>query len=137
MQAPRERIFETAADLSRWPEILPHYRYIEYLERGVDRHVVRMACVRDGIPLAWVSEEVIDRAAGEVRFTHLRAWTKGMKVVWTFTPTAEGVLVDIKHDLRFRIALLAPLAERIIGGFFIENVANKTLRAMKKHLEAP
>ena len=36
MHAPRMAIFETAANLELWPKILPHYRYIRYLERGDD-----------------------------------------------------------------------------------------------------
>jgi hypothetical protein len=36
MQAPKEAIFETAANLELWPKILPHYRYITYLQRGRD-----------------------------------------------------------------------------------------------------
>src|SRR5882757_8876471 len=118
MNAPRMRIFETAANLEDWPRLLPHYRYIKYLERGPERNVVEMAAVRDGIPIAWLSEQIIDRANVQVRFTHLRAWTKGMQVVWTFRETPAGVLVEIQHHLKFRFAPLAPLAERIIGGFF-------------------
>lgn len=136
MQAPREKIFETAADLEQWPRILPHYRYIRYLERGPERNVVEMAAVRSGIPISWTSEEVIDRDRMEVRFHHLKAFTRGMDVVWTFTDTPAGVLVQIKHEMRFRIPALAPLAEPIIGGFFIHHVANLTLRAMKAHLES-
>ena len=135
MRAPRERIFETAADLARWPDILPHYRYIHYFEKSPVRNVVKMAATRSGIPIAWTSEQIIDRDALEVRFTHLRAWTKGMRVVWTFTDTPDGVRVEIVHDLVFRWPLLAPLAEKIIGGFFIDVVANKTLHAMKNYLE--
>ena len=135
MQAPRELIFETAADLELWPRILPHYRYIRYLERGPDRNVVEMAAVRSGIPISWTSEEVIDRERMEVRFHHLKAFTRGMDVVWTFTETPAGVLVEINHDMRFRIPALAPIAEPIIGSFFIHHVANQTLHAMKTHLE--
>lgn len=135
IRAPKERIFETAADLSQWPRILPHYRYIDYLERGNDRHIVKMACYRTGIPIAWTSEEIIDRERLEVRFHHLKAFTKGMDVVWTFTDTNDGVRVDILHDLRFRIPLLAPIAEPIIGGFFISYIASQTLHHMKLHLE--
>jgi Na+/glutamate symporter len=58
-----------------------------------------------------------------------------MRVVWTFKDTPAGVLVEIMHTLRFRVAALAPLAEPIIGGFFVHHVANQTLRAMKEHLE--
>ena len=34
MHVPPAKIFETAADLEGWPRILPHYRYIRFLERG-------------------------------------------------------------------------------------------------------
>ena len=135
MHAPKERIFETAANLELWPKILPHYRYIKYLERSPHRNVVVMAAKRSGIPIAWTSEQIIDRERLEVRFNHLKAFTKGMRVIWTFTDTPAGVLVEILHELRFRIRLLAPIAEQIIGGFFISAVANKTLRCMKAHLE--
>ena len=135
MRAPRAEIFETAADLSRWPEILPHYRYIRYFERSPERNVVKMAAVRSGIPISWVSEQWIDRERLQVRFRHLRAFTKGMEVVWTFEETSDGVRVSILHDLEFRVRALAPIADRIIGGFFIGHIAGRTLECMKKHVE--
>jgi uncharacterized membrane protein len=136
IRAPKQRIFEVTSDLSRWPELLPHYRYITYLERGNDRHVVKMAAHRDGIPISWVSEQIIDRERIEIRFHHLRAFTKGMEVVWTYDETPDGTEVRIVHDLNFRIPALSFLAEPIIGGFFIDNIANKTLREFKKYFEA-
>ncbi|CAN5512867.1 hypothetical protein BH20VER1_BH20VER1_03590 [soil metagenome] len=136
MQAPKQAIFETAANLELWPKILPHYRYIQYLERGENRNLVVMAATRTGIPISWTSEQVIDRDQLQVRFHHLKAFTKGMEVVWTFEDTPAGVLVKIVHDLRFRVPALGPIAEPIIGGFFISHIAGKTLRCMKAHLEA-
>jgi hypothetical protein len=56
-------------------------------------------------------------------------------VVWTFNDTAEGVVVEISHELRFRLPLLAPIAEPIIGDFFIGHIANKTLHCMKAYVE--
>jgi hypothetical protein len=58
-----------------------------------------------------------------------------MRVIWTFKETPAGVLVEIMHALRFRVPQLAPIAEPIIGNFFIHHVANETLRAMKAHVE--
>lgn len=136
MHAPKELIFETTANLELWPKILPHYRYIHYLERSPERNLVVMAAKRSGIPIVWTSEEIIDHERMEVRFHHLKAFTKGMNVVWTFRETAGGVLVEIMHDMNFRIPLLAPLADPIIGNFFIHHVANKTLRCMKRYVEA-
>lgn len=136
MRAPKMSIFETAADLALWPKILPHYRYIRFLERGRDRNVVVMAATRSGIPISWTSEQIIDRDKVEIHFHHLKAWTKGMDVVWTFDETPDGVRVNIAHDLQYRIPPLAPLVDRIIGDFFIHNIANKTLRCMKAYVEA-
>jgi hypothetical protein len=135
MHAARAEIFQTATNLELWPKILPHYRYIKYLERGTDRNVVIMAATRSGIPISWMSEQVIDREKFEVRFYHLKAFTKGMFVVWSFKETPAGVLVEIAHDLNFRVAALAPLADPIIGDFFIHHIANRTLRCMKAYLE--
>ncbi len=136
IQAPKGAIFETAANLELWPKILPHYRYIRYLERGPERNVVVMAAVRSGIPIAWTSEQIIDREKLEVRFHHLKAFTKGMRVVWTFNETPAGVLVEIVHELQFRVPPLAPVADQVIGNFFIHHIASETLRHMKTHLEA-
>lgn len=136
MRASPMLVFETAADLELWPKILPHYRYIRYLERGPERNVVVMAARRSGIPISWTSEEIIDRKKMEVRFHHLKAMTKGMRVVWTFRQTPDGTHVEIAHDLQFRIPALAPVADLIIGNFFIHHVASKTLRCMKAYVEA-
>ncbi len=136
MHAPGAEIFETAANLELWPKILPHYRYIHYLERSPERNLVVMAATRSGIPISWTSEQIIDREKMEVRFHHLKALTKGMRVVWTFAETPAGVLVEIAHDLNFRVPALAPVADSIIGDFFIHPIANQTLQCMKAHLEA-
>jgi len=136
MHAPKMSIFETAANLELWPKILPHYRYIRYLERSPNRNVVVMAARRSGIPIKWTSEEIIDRERVEVRFHHLKAFTKGMNVVWTFDETPDGVRVAILHELNFRIPALAPIMNPMIGDFFIGNIANKTLRCMKQYVEA-
>jgi len=135
MRAPKISIFETAANLELWPKILPHYRYIRYLERSPNRNVVVMAATRSGIPISWTSEQIIDRNKVEIHFHHLKAFTKGMHVVWTFEEMPDGVLVKISHDLHFRISIFAPIVDLIIGDFFIHNIANKTLRCMKAYVE--
>ncbi len=72
----------------------------------------------------------------EIRFHHLKAFTKGMKVVWTFTPVNGGVEVRICHDLQSNIPLIGNLiADRIIGGFFIHHIATQTLTYLKAYVE--
>ena len=43
MRAPKISIFETAANLELWSEILPHYRYIRFVERSPNHNVVVIA----------------------------------------------------------------------------------------------
>jgi len=135
IKAPREQIFALVSDLSRWPELLPHYRYIQKTGSGEKGDIVIMAATRSGIPISWTSEYWTDENNLELHFLHLKKWTKGMKVVWTLTPTRDGTRVEIVHDMHFRVPILAWLAEPIIGRFFIENVANKTLATFKQYFE--
>src|SRR5438552_7871784 len=114
MRVSRKAIFLTAANLELWPKILPHYRYIRYLERSPDRNVVVMAATRSGIPISWTSEQIIDRDRLEIRFHHLKAFTKGMRVVWTFDERPEGGWGKMATDLKFRLKVLASLAAKTI-----------------------
>lgn len=134
IRAPLDAIFETTSDLAKWPEMLPHYRYVHFLERSGEKSVIVMAARRGVIPIAWVSELIVDREKKEVHFHHLRYWTKGMDVVWTYEEKGDGVLVTIRHDLRFRVPWLAFLMEPIIANF-IHAVAGRTLATFQTLLE--
>mgnify|MGYP002814280381 CR=1 FL=1 len=73
----------------------------------------------------------------EVRFHHLKAFTKGMVVDWTFKESSDGVEVKISHDLKPSIPLIGRLvAESIVGDFFIHYIASRTLYYMKVYLES-
>lgn len=138
IKAPIDKIFDLTSNLDNWVPNLPHYRSIEYLSRSADGNTneVRMACWRGSIPLAWVSRHEIKPAEREVWFTHLRAFTKDMVVVWRYEQQTEGVAVSITHDLNFRVRALAPLMNWLIGHHFIHPVATRTLATFKKLLEA-
>jgi ribosome-associated toxin RatA of RatAB toxin-antitoxin module len=135
IRAPRERIFETVRDLSTWPEILPHYRWVRFTGAASEHRIVQMAATCSGLPISWTSEYWTDEQQLELHFMHLKNWTKGMKVIWTLTPTRDGTRVEIVHDLKFRVPALAWLAEPIIGDFFVSQVAGKTLETFKAYLE--
>src|SRR5271163_900430 len=97
-----ETIFNTIADLARWPDFLPHYRYNRFLSPMPWGGIVKMSAVRTVIPTTWVSIYRIDTEKRQLHFEHIRSAmnaTKGMIVVWTFEETPEGVRVEITHDL--------------------------------------
>ena len=128
IDAPLPAVFALTADIERWPNILPHYRWIRVLERRGDALVVQMAAWRGWLPIRWTSR--FEATGGELRFQHLKAFTRSMEVNWTFTQTPDGVRVRISHELdRWYAGWLARL--------IIHPVATQTLACFKRHLERP
>ena len=138
MRGDLGRIVQLAADVERWPDLLPHYRWVTLLEGGGDRKVVEMAARRDRIPVKWraVQEIARDGPTPVIAYRHIRGVTKGMTVAWTFEPRADRVLVRIRHDFRPPWPLIGGLvADRVIGPWFVANIAGKTLATIKAIVE--
>ena len=133
MRAPIERIFPLAADVERWPQILPHYRYVRPVADPSGERRFAMGARRGPIPVSW---EAIQRPRPEERrieFVHTGGVTRGMWVAWRFAPVAEGTDVSIEHRLELRWPLIGELAARhIIGPQFIEAIAGRTLRRIRE-----
>src|SRR3712207_8729975 len=102
IRGPLERIVELAADVERWPELLPHYRWVTLLEGGGDRKAVEMAARRDRIPVKWRAVDEIrrDGPTPVIAYRHIPGVAKGMVVEWRFEPRGETVLGRIRHDFR-------------------------------------
>lgn len=143
--APFERVFSAASTVTRWPEILPHYRWVRLLDDGL----VEMAAWRPfgggaGLvkyPTWWVSQMTVDRPAGEIRYRHVQGITRGMEVVWRLMEVGggseAGVDVEIVHTwdgpawpLIGRLA-----ANLVIGPVFIHGIASRTLAGIKRTAE--
>jgi ribosome-associated toxin RatA of RatAB toxin-antitoxin module len=141
VHAPFTRVFAVASSVSRWPAILPHYRWVRFLDDGL----VEMAAWRPfgaiNFPTWWVSEMTIDRPAGEIRYRHVRGITREMQVVWRLVEDGEGseagVQVEIVHTWDGpRWPLIGRLAANlVIGPVFIHGIASRTLAGIKRAAE--
>ena len=139
MHGDLDRIVELAADVERWPVILPHYRWVTLLDGGGDRKVVEMAARRDWFPVKWRAVQEIRRDGPTPVITYRHIWgvTRGMTVAWTFERREDAVLVRIRHDFRPPWPLVGGLvAERVIGPRFVAYIAGMTLATIKAKVEA-
>lgn len=137
MRASPMTIYRLAAAVERWPELLPHYRWVTLLERNGNRKLVEMAATRDGFPVKWTALQELDPDTPAIRFRHVQGLTTGMEVEWRFERQGEETLVAIHHHLELRWPLIGRwAAESVIGPHFIDNIAGKTLRRMKALAEA-
>ena len=143
MRAPLDRVFAAAADVERWPALLPHYRWVRALEQRGDVRVVEMAAWRPFGPLRyptwWVSEMTVHPDRGSVRYRHIRGITSGMDVEWTCIPAGDGVDVTIVHQWSGPAwpLIRRPAAEWVIGPVFVRGIASRTLAGIARHVEEP
>ncbi len=139
MQGDLDRIVALASDVERWPDILPHYRWVTLLEGGGDRKVVEMAARRDRIPVKWRAVQEIHRDGPTpvMTYRHIAGVVKGMVVDWTFESQPDRVIVRIRHDFKPPWPIVGGfVADRIIGPQFIGNIAGKTLATIKGIVES-
>ena len=143
-RAPLRVVFPLAAEVDRWPEHLPHYRFVRFLERRSDGGgLVEMSANRPfgavEWPTWWTSLMTVRRpdaqAAPSVRFRHVRGVTAGMDVEWTFESrgqAAEHTLVRIVHVWNGpRWPLIGDFAAKhVIGPVFVHGIASRTLAGL-------
>jgi ribosome-associated toxin RatA of RatAB toxin-antitoxin module len=140
VRAPLETVFAVAADVERWPEHLPHYRYVRYRERRVGGGVVEMSANRPfGVvdwPTWWVSQMDMrphrDGADPVIRFRHIEGITTSMEVEWSFTRVTGGTHVTVLHLWNGPAwPLISSIAARqVIGPVFIHGIASRTLAGL-------
>lgn len=139
---PFDRLFDTAADIARWPEFLPHYRWVKVLERTAGDVRAEMAARHKGFPLWWRALQKPMKEEKKIRFTHIGGITRGMEVEWTFQEVgASGAgptwLVQIDHEFTPSWPTPGPwFAKHVIGNVFVHQVAGKTLRRLKEVIES-
>jgi len=145
IRASVDRVFQVASNVERWPDIFDHYRRVRFLDRRDGGGLVEMAAWRPFGPLRyparWVSEMIVDRAGGEIRYRHVRGITAGMNVVWRLDSRAEAgtdsVLVTIVHEWGGPAwpVIGALVADLVIGPVFIHGIAQRTLAGIKRLAE--
>ena len=146
VRSPSRAMFNLAADVERWPALLPHYRFVRFVERRSDGGgIVDMSANRPfGLfqwPTWWQSRMQVRAAtatsAGIIRFTHVQGVTRGMEVEWSFTDVSGGVHVRIVHvwDGPDIPVVGTPAASLVIGPVFVHGIASRTLAGLATHAE--
>jgi hypothetical protein len=148
VRATPAECFRFGADVERWPEWLPHYRWVRFQRHdGFGTGLVEMAARRAFGPLSWpvwwASEMTVDESRPVVRYVHVAGITTGMDVEWSFHPRTDGTtLIRIVHEWSDgpRWPIPGPLrrliGDQVIGPVFIHHVASRTLAGIARAVEA-
>lgn len=144
VQASGQAVFDLARDLSRWAELLPHYRRVTVQSRDGDRTIAQMVAVRRfgplPIPVTWQAEQwpdATDPTDLRLHFRHVGGVTRGMVVTWHIRPNGNGgATVTIDHDFSRRLPVVGPhLLPAIVDRYFTRHIAGLTLATFKRLAE--
>ena len=141
VRAPVARVFDAARNVERWPEWLPHYRWVRLAPGAGANTTVEMAAWRPfgpfNWPTWWTSEMWVDRSRPAVRYRHIRGITRGMDVEWSFSSDDGGTLVTIVHEWTGPGWPLIgrPAASWVIGPVFVHGIASRTLAGIARVVE--
>jgi len=139
--AAPDRVFQHAFQVERWPEILPHYRWVRMLDRRGDGGIVEMAANRPFGPLHWPtwwkSEMWVAPERREVRYRHVAGVTRGMDVLWSVEAEGTGTRATIVHEWTGPSWPLigAIAANLVIGPIFVSGIASRTLAGIRRAAE--
>lgn len=143
VRGPVSTMFDLVRDVQQWPALLPHYRWVRFVEAAGDGGgVVEMSANRPfGVlqwPTRWLSEmQVLDGPQPAVRFRHIGGITRGMEVEWRLEGRDGGTFVRLVHVWDGpRWPLIGALAATaVIGPVFVHGIASRTVAGLARAAE--
>jgi len=144
IRSPADVCFRVAADVERWPDLLPHYRWVRFREKqSFGQGIVEMAAWRRfpaGIsyPTWWVSEMRSNESEPAVYYRHIDGITRGMDVKWELNARGNDTFVRLIHtwDGPAWPLIRGVAADWVIGPHFVSAIAQKTLEGLARAAEA-
>lgn len=137
IHADLDSIYQVAADITRWPQMLPHYRWVTVLDEHDGCRTVEMAARRDWIPVKWISLLTVDPDRHRIFYEHIGGATRGMKVEWILAMEGGAVRATIIHEMSLTAPVVRSRIGRwIVGKYFVHYIAGRTLEKIKELAEA-
>jgi ribosome-associated toxin RatA of RatAB toxin-antitoxin module len=144
VRAPADLCFNVAADVERWPSILPHYRWVRFRDKqGFGTGIVEMSAWRPfpaGLryPTWWVSAMRVSEQEPAVYYKHIDGITRGMDVKWELQARGDDTFIRLFHtwDGPAWPLIRTIAASWVIGPHFVSAIAQRTLAGVARAAEA-
>jgi|SRR5665213_485951 len=137
IDAPWKRVFDAAARIEAWPELLAHYRWVTVGPWAGSERDVSMSASRSGFPCWWSARQRLEYSGKRIHYLHTRStFTQGMDVWWHLGPQGpKRTEVLLTHTMPSEGAMASFLRQAVVGSLFVHAVAEKTLIGLKRHVE--
>lgn len=130
-------VFKVSADFEQYPQFLPSVKKVQILERDGNKMIIKRTGVAGSKKeVSWKSEVEVKENEW-IKATQLEGPIPGMKVEWKFNDVSDGTRIIISHDFKYnKIPFIGELIGRTIVAKIVGQMADNTLAAIKKKLEA-
>lgn len=122
-------VFEVVAGVESYPEFLPWCSAVRVYNRKEGEFMADLVIGFKMLRETWTSRVYLDYPR-HIAVDYIKGPMKHLHNEWTFTPHAEGTLVDFVIDFEFR----NPLFEKIAGGLF-EEAVRRMVAAFERRVE--
>ncbi len=132
--APRQKIYELAKDMERYPEFMPDVEYVKVLKREGNQTVTRWKTLVEEAPIEWTEVDIFDDANTQIDYRLIEGDLDKFEGAWTFRESNGVTKVVLTVDYDFGVPTLAELIGPILRKKVEEN-SEMMLRALKTRSE--
>jgi ribosome-associated toxin RatA of RatAB toxin-antitoxin module len=134
ISASRQRIYELAKDMERFPEFMPDVEAVKILKRDGNKTVTKWKSVIEDAPIEWTEEDVFDDVNTRIDYRLIEGDLDKFEGTWTFEERAGVTRVVLAVDYDFGVPSLAELIGPILQKKVEEN-SQMMLKALKSQSE--
>lgn len=106
VRADADAVYHATARIERWPEFLPHYRWVTILRDIAGSREVEMAARWGLNPVKWQAIQTVAPGERRVNYRHTGGATRGMGVEWSIQPEGDAVRVTTVRHLSLQVPLV-------------------------------
>ena len=132
--APRQRIYEMAKDMERYPDFMPDVEYVKVLKRDGNQTITRWKTLVEEAPIEWTEVDVFDDANTQIDYRLIEGDLDKFEGAWKFKERDGVTNVVLSVDYDFGVPTLAELIGPILRKKVEEN-SLMMLQALKVRCE--
>lgn len=132
--APRQKIYQLAKDMERYPEFMPDVKTVKVLSRNGNTTTTRWKTLVEEAPIEWTEVDVFDDANTRIDYRLIEGDLDKFEGAWTFEERDGKTFVKLGVDYDFGVPSLSELIGPLLQKKVEEN-SMMMLKALKEECE--
>lgn len=123
IRAPLAQAFSTVAQLDQWRTFVPQCRELRFLSAMPWGGIVKAEFRTWFSTARWIAVYAVDPENRQLRFEHLSAPARGLRGLWSFTETEQGLLLRVTYT--WEAAIWSTFTPALLLGLIVPAVLDR------------